>query len=404
MIHNKIENSDLFEVNKHPRLDKPPIEIPWLTLEEWKRDLREIHALSSFSDKVAKIKATMVERIQKVELNGKIQELAGHVLWLDLTHEIPLYIVVENGINESYFAKKATRRKVLGISTESLDITIYAQAQNDFSESGKVDEELRVKLKGAMARKSRPLLSLKWDSLGQVMEIVWVQSFKGFDHYRGIAGSDLKKIVDLFENLLPPERMTILADQAKSGGLLLRKVIPLTKDLYIYGPGYYGSWGFIPSNCWKVKNLNGEEISQSRILYYSAVQTLREVRMDDLNVSLSGDQPLYMVTKHFWALIQAGSPEARSGFDKLIRQIYENKQPSRIEMAKQILLNTVIWEKSSGQRYEKGYTSYCIFEKNILGTDFPEESLSEESEIVEETYKSLVSKALKFPKSPSWLT
>jgi len=394
MIQNEKHITIVDHVCKKVRREPPPLEIPWLTVREWLETLRDLHDPASFSDRVARIKATMAERIQQVEIDGKIRDVAGHVLWLDFTDQIQLYTVLESGVNASYFSDIATRRKILGLSSESVDISLYTHAQNEYAESGKADEELRVKLKSAMARKSRPLLSLKWDSLGQVMEIVWLQSFKGFDHYPSISGSDLKKIVELFETLLPPERMTILADQAKSGGLLLRKLIPLTRDCHIHGPGYYGSWGFIPSNCWGVKNLDNERISQSRSLYYSAVQILREATMDDLNVSLSGGLSLQSVIQHLRGSTRAGSAEAKKDFDELIREIYEFEQPPKIEAAKEVILRTVIWEKRRSHTYEHGYFSFCLFDPNAFDGDFSEK----------ETYKSLVAKALHLPGRPGWLT
>lgn len=392
MIQNKRNILDSYSANKQPRLEEEPVSIPWLTLSEWQSALKGLHDLTTFPDRVAKIKATMAERIQIIKVNGKVQELAGHVLWLDITEEIPIYVVLENGINQSFFAGRQTRQKVLGLPKESLDITVYSQAQNDFAESGKSDADLRDKLKGAMARKSRPLASLKWDSCGEVMEIVWLQAFRGFDQYPAISGPLLKKIVELFEGLLPPSRMTILADQAKSGSLLLRKIIPLTKDYYVFGPGYYGSWDFIPSNCWNVRDIDGKTISQSRMLYYSAVQTLRGSSMDDLNVDLKGDTPLVYICQHYLALTRSGCPDAKRGFDHLIEQIYENEQPPRIEKAKEIILNTVIWEKRRASSYVNGYFSFCLFEENFL------------ADKDKETYQSLVSEALKSPRSPCWLT
>jgi len=286
MIENK-RNLDKIEteVHKKPRDATLSLEIPWVSVVEWKEQLSGLNDLVSFPDKVAKMKETMVTRVQKIKIDGKVHEFAGHVLWLDIAEDIPVYVVLENSINKSFFDQKITREEILGLSREGVDVTIYSHAQNTFIESGQTDNDLRIKLKANMARKSRPLLSLKWDGRGDVLEVVWLQASGGFDDYVAINGRVLQSLLTLFAELFPPRRMTILADQAKSGNLLIRKFYPFIKDVYHCGPGYYGNWGFVPADCWGVQDVDGNVIFQSRELYYSAVEFLRNIPLKELNLN-----------------------------------------------------------------------------------------------------------------------
>jgi len=335
-------------VHKRPRI----IEVPWLTVDEWQEKVNNVFKTTSFSEKLDNVKKTMVEKVVTVKGTDRSYTVDEQVIWLDLGEDCHVHIGLRSSEDTSIFKCN----EALGVGRLGFNILVHSQAQNEFEESEVKSDELKEKLQKSMSAREKPLLSLQWDLKGEVLEVVWLQASKSFDcngtHYPGINGSVLRSLVELFTELLPPSKMTVLADQAEIEGQLIRANYFYRKDWFPYGPGYYGSWGFIPSNCWMVETHKGNYYCQSRDLYYSAVEYLRR---------------------------ESHNPERNKGM---------------IEMAEKIVLQTEIWEKRPEQQHRNGYINFLCF------TDLKFETLFKGKEVSD---IDLVAEVLGNPQDTCWL-
>lgn len=384
------------------------VDVSWLTVDEWISTLGKNFQSLSFPKRIKSLKGSMVEVPQIVKIGDEATVQEGRVIWLDFGEiPIPVYVILESSINESYFDEVETRQNLLGLDERGVDITVYAYAQHDLIFEGRT--ELRPHLKKSMVKSKRPLISLKWDIQGKVLEIVWLQgcgtiALEG-ETFEGINGKTLKNIIDLFAELLPPSEKILLSDQAKRSGILIRKYYPLIKSETDYpcGPGYYGSWGFVPSNCWRVKPRIGDPISQSRDLYYFAVDFLRSFPVNDLISRLNKRDAVHLkaVLKKYrfkknttlCELFKKGYEAQIDDFQWFLEKILvPTKQIPEFDKALEVIERTELWEKKPDEGYRRGYIVHRVFSDS--DKDFKQE---------DHAYDTLVSQFLDFPEKPQYL-
>ncbi len=353
------------------------------------------------------------ERMERL-LRSMTKTECSWSMWLELQENLNVFVRVHpKNKHDSFFDIEEARAKVLGLKKEVFDISIYTEGQQELLCQKK--EELEKTLKEDMAKPFWPLISLKADGEGKTLEIVWIQGARGFH------GARLREITELFIHLLAPSQKVYLGDQATKNGCLIRQYYPLIKssEELKAGPGYYGSWGFVPSNLWRMRPTHGDPISQSRNLYYTAVHYLRNLTLKKVMIILHNKQskeafatmtkhygfelktPFYQLMKTIYdAMVYHQSEEGKKDFDWMFRNLLtphrvrlnQTAGKRHFELALKVIIDTEIWEKTPCEDGSRGYLAFLLsssesfetlikkakhpspFIKKMLGNPKPNES------------------------------
>jgi hypothetical protein len=307
-----------------------------------------------FSERIARLKKCMT--------NSEVYSS----MWLKLDDGKNVYVRLHKHFHGSFIAREPL---------ESRDISVYTEEQEkSIFEDGGFDGV-------AMHKPYWPLLSLKFDA--ETCEIVWLQGAPGFN------GKKLKVITEIFTNLFSPSGKIFLADQAVKNGRPLRQYYPLVKPAedISCAPGYYGSWGFVPANLWKIELKDGGVATQSRDLYYSAVEYLRGLSVEHLKTVLQVRES----KDHFSRLAGRYHLKTDATFHQLIKIVYEkmalekdkqaekdfnwifhfllksysrrlkkSKNARLFELALQILIRTEVWERKPADERGRFYPDYLL--------------------------------------------
>ncbi|NGX58647.1 MAG: hypothetical protein K940chlam3_01555 [Chlamydiae bacterium] len=413
MIVNNKRTRSLVETlpSKAPRL----LEIDWLGADELKERLGKDFFNSSFPERVETLRNSLLERVCNFIEKDVVKKETIHVIWLDFgVASVPVYVILEKPKNNSLFDDEETRQGLFKLKPGGVDVSVYSYAQYECLFERKY--ELKDKMKASMTKSSWPSLILKWDIEGKVLEVVWLQGSSTFSHgeetFMGINGKLLKEIVDLFSELLPPSDMTVMGDQAKRGDTLIRKYYPLIKPFtdFSYGPGYYGSWGFVPFDCWQVKPREGDPMSQSRDLYYAAVEYLRDfslelaytriLKEDSIHLSqimdryqLENSHTLHDLMMNVYRAMLASKTKADEDFQWILAKILVRTNRIReFDSALDVIKETQLWVKRPDEGYHRGYIHHLLFSDTQRFEKYFDKKRA--------TYDNLVSRALESPKEP----
>ncbi len=372
-------------------------EIAWLTARDCIQAVARRKLEGELSSLPTAVHLSSLKALD-IPFSERIERLLGSMtktercwsMWLEIQENLNVFVRIHTkNKHDSFFDIEEARSKVLGLKKEVFDISIFTEGQQELVCQKK--DELEEPLKGEMTKPYWPLISLKADAEGKTLEVVWIQGARGFH------GARLREITELFIHLLAPSQKVYLGDQATKNGYLIRQFYPLIKspEELIAGPGYYGSWGFVPANLWRMRPTHGAPVSQSRNLYYAAVQHLRNLTLEKARIilhdkqskeafammakhyGLKPDAPFYQLMKTIYeAMVYHQSERGKQDFEWLVRNLL-TPYPMRLnqttgkrhfELALRVIIDTEIWEMGSCEDGSRGYLAYLLLSSEPFET------------------------------------